>query len=123
MEVPAEGGKPIRLLPSQDGVVCATYSPDATRIAVWTKNGLEIIVLADGKRGLVFKWNPAIDGSFRSSGIGGLAWSKRGDEIAFALLKEKTGRSELWVVDQAGTNPRKIYSTKEGRIVISEFVD
>lgn len=121
MQVPTVGGNPIRLLPSHDGVVCATYSPDGGRIAVWTKNGLEI--LADHERRLVFKWNPAIDGSFRSWGIGGLAWSKRGDEIAFALLKQKTGQSELWVVNQTGANPRKIYSTKEGRIIVSEFVD
>jgi len=120
MEVPAVGGNLIPLLPSQDGAVCATYSPDGRRMAVWTKNGLEI--LADHERRLVFKWNPAIDGSFRSWGIGGLAWSKRGDEIAFAL-QQKTGQSELWVVNQTGANPRKIYSTKEGRIIVSEFVD
>jgi dipeptidyl aminopeptidase/acylaminoacyl peptidase len=124
MQVPAEGGKPTRLLPPEAGVVSVAYSPDGRRIAVWTKNGLEVLTPANGERSLVFKWNPTSDGYiFRSWGIGGLAWSRKTGQIAFALSKGKTGESELWLVNEAGTDSRRIYSAKEGRIVVSDFLD
>jgi hypothetical protein len=122
MEVPDEEGNPTPLLLPEDGVVAATYSSDGRQMAVWTKNGLEILSLANVERRLAFKWNTGKDGYiFRSWGAGGLAWGS--GEIAFSLLNKKTSESELWVVNQDGTDAKRIYSTKDGQIVVSGFLE
>jgi Tol biopolymer transport system component len=124
MEVSADGGEQTVLLPPGDGAVSAAYSPHGREIAAWTKKGLEILDLANGDRNLVFRPSSVGDGYiFRSWGIGGLAWSKVGNEIAFSLLNRKTGQSELWVVSEDGRNARSIYSTKEGQVVVSAFLE
>lgn len=124
MEVPAEGGSPIRLLPPEDGVVTAAYSSDGQDMAIWTKKGLEILSLANGGRRIAVKLD-AIEGSyiFRSWGTVGLAWRGASGEIAFSLLNKKTSESELWVVNQDGTDAKRVYSTKDGQIVVSGFLD
>ena len=123
MEISEEGGKPVQLLGPEDGVVSATYSADGQRIAVWTKRGLEILLPSNGDRRLAFKWKPGEDGYiYRSWGTGGLAWGSAG-QIAFSLLNKNTGQSELWVVNQDGTDAKKIYATRDGQIVVSEFLN
>jgi hypothetical protein len=123
MEVSDEGGNQKRLLLPEDGVAAATYAPEGRQMAVWTKKGLEILSLANGDRRLAFKWEPSKDGYiFRAGAAGGVAWSATG-EIAFSLLSKKTRESELWVVNQDGTNAKRVYSTKDGHVLVGGFLD
>jgi WD40-like Beta Propeller Repeat len=124
MQVSEDGGNPTQLLPPEDGVASATYSADGRQLALWTKTGLEILSTANGQLRLIFAWNPSTkDYIFRSWGTGGLAWCAASGQIAFSLLNEKTLQSDLWVVNEDGSNPRRIYSTTDGQIVVSQFIE
>jgi hypothetical protein len=52
----------------------------------------------------------------------GLTWSRNLDKIAFAILNQNSGESELWTVSSDGANAVKIYSTRLGRICYPAFI-
>lgn len=122
LDMPSQGGEQTVLVPAKDGAISAAYSPDGREVVVWMKEGLEIVALDSGDRRVVLKRAAiGLDYFFRSWGIGGLAWSEE-RKIAFSVVKKKTTKSELWIVNADGTNPKRIYATTAGRILVSQFI-
>jgi Tol biopolymer transport system component len=116
MSVSTSGGEP-RLL--AEGVVAACYSPDGKRLAMVATGGLQILDLETEQRKLIVPWEKLPNYRYLS---GGLTWSRDLDKIAFGILNQNSGESELWTVSSDGTNATKIYGTKLGRISYPAFV-
>jgi hypothetical protein len=116
INISASGGEP-RLL--TEGVVDACYSPDGKRLAIVATGGLQILNLETEQRKLIVPWEKLPNYKYLS---GGLTWSRDLDKIAFGILNQNSGESELWTVSSDGSNATKIYGTKLGRISYPAFV-
>lgn len=116
MNVSAGGGEPKLLA---EGVVDACYSPDGKRLAMVATGGLQILDLETQQRKLIVPWENLPNYKYMS---GGLTWSRDLEKIAFPILNQNSGESELWTVSSDGANATKIYGTKVGRISYPAFV-
>ena len=110
LEMPSHGGEQTVLVPPEDGAMSAAYSPDGREIVVWMKEGLEIVALDSGDRRVVLKRaSIGSDYSFRSWGMGGLAWSEEG-QIALSLGRLEPQEN---LCNHSGANSgESIYSIK-----------
>lgn len=116
MNVSASGGEPKLLA---EGVVDACYSPEGKRLAMVATGGLQILDLETLQRKLIVPWENLPNYRYVS---GGLTWSRDLDKIAFGILAQNSGESELWTVSSDGANATKIFGTKLGRISNPAFV-
>jgi Tol biopolymer transport system component len=116
MSVSASGGEPKLLA---EGVVAACYSPDGKRLAIVATGGLQIFDPETQQRHLIVPWEKFPNYRYLS---GGLTWSRDLNKIAFAILNQNSGESELWTVSSDGANATKIYGTKLGRISYPAFI-
>jgi Tol biopolymer transport system component len=116
LNISASSGEPKLLA---EGVVDACYSPDGKRLAMVATGGLQILDLETQQRKLIVPWEKLPNYRYLS---GGLTWSRGLDKIAFAILNQNSGESELWTVSSDGANAIKIFGTKLGRISYPAFV-
>lgn len=116
MRVSMTGGEPTALA---EGVVDACYSPDGKRLAMVASGGLQIWDPMKEERKLIVPWNSLPNHKYLAVG---LTWSKALDKIAFGIMNQSTGESELWIVSSEGNDATKIYSTKVGRISFPTFM-
>lgn len=110
------------VLDSEETVMAACYSPDATRVAILSVKGLEVIRLADSTRTLILSWSQLPNPQFRT---GGLVWSPLSDRLAFAMFDTKKSQSALWTVSSEGKDLTKIYSQSEsdGYLIACSFLE
>ena len=108
------------LLGPEVGVTAACYSPDGTRLAAITAQGLEIIKLPGLER-VVIVPKSSFAGS-QPYPPGSLIWSRTQDLIAFSLRNEQLAQSQLWTVSTDGSKLRQIYTEKDARITASSFI-
>jgi hypothetical protein len=116
-----DNGSATELLSSDNGVLSFCFAPDGKRIALWTKNGLEILTVSDMSRRVLLpieRLNPSY--RLRASNIG---CSRTEDKIAYALLNIETKSAEMWTVLSDGSGAKKIYSTQRGIIQHLSFVE
>ena len=116
MRVSSKGGAPTVLA---EGVVDACYSPDGKRLAMVASGGLQIWDQVTDERTLIVPWNDLPNHKYLAVG---LTWSRTLDRIAFGIMNQSTGESELWTASSDGTKVNKIYSTKDGRISFPTFI-
>jgi Tol biopolymer transport system component len=116
LNISASGGEPKLLA---EGVIDACYSPDGKRLAMVATGGLQILDPETQQRKLIVPWEKLSNYRYVS---GGLTWSRDLDKIAFGILNQNSGESELWTVSSDGANATKILGTKLGRISNPAFV-
>jgi len=116
MSVSTSGGE-AKLL--TEGVVDACYAPDGKRLAMVANGGLQILDPETQQRKLIVPWEKLPNYRYVS---GGLTWSRDLDKIAFGIVNQNSGESELWTVSSDGANATKIYGTTRGRISNPAFV-
>jgi len=116
MRVSRKGGEPT---PLAEGVVDACYSPDGKRLAMVANGGLQIWDPVKDERTLIVPWNTLPNHKYLAVG---LTWSQTLNKIAFGIINQSTGESELWTVSSEGSDAKKIYSTKSGRISFPAFI-
>lgn len=105
----------------EEGISAACYSPDGTRLAVFSKIGLEIVELLDLKRTLILSWDGLPNPQFRT---GGLIWSGQQNKIAFAMSDKQEKECNLWTISSDGKDLRKIYGQPEndGYLIACSFI-
>jgi Tol biopolymer transport system component len=116
-----DNGSATELLSSQDGVLSFCYAPDGKRIALWTKDGLEILTISDMSRRVLLPIG-RLGPSYRLR-ASNMSWSRTEDKIAYALLNIETKSAEMWTILTDGSDATKIYSTKRGVIQHLSFVE
>jgi Tol biopolymer transport system component len=116
MRVSSTGGEPTVLA---EGVVDACYSPDGKQLAIVTTGGLQIWDPMKDERKLIVPWDRLPNYKYLAVG---LTWSKTMDKIAFAILNQTKGESELWTVSSEGKDAKKIFSNRGGRISFPAFI-
>ena len=91
---------------------------------MWSKPGLEVMVLRDSSRVVILPRGKLPDRIYQGSGAGGLAWSRTNDKIAIALIDEQSNESELWTINSDGSSVDKIHSMPmaEGKITVAGYV-
>ena len=113
LAVPSIGGSEKLLLAESEGASSAGYSPDGTRIAVWTRNGLEILNEADESRKLVLPLSKISGFNLSSARI---SWSGLHDRIVFPLVNRRTGRYGIWWVSPEGQDFTQLYDGTDSQI-------
>jgi Tol biopolymer transport system component len=100
--VPLNGGPARTIVRDVSKVYDApAISPDGKLVAFLSAKGrIETVLLASGKRSVV------VEGPL-SSGVGGLAWSPDGKELAY-LVPSEDGSSSLYVVKADGSDRKRI---------------
>ncbi len=119
MAISESGGTPQLVLGPEEGVAAVSCSPTASHVALWTRNGVEILHLANGVRTVLVPRDTAGKHRFLN---GGIALSKTGQRIAYALFNTQDKQHEIWTVMVDGTGAKPIYATREGRLTVSSFV-
>ncbi len=119
MRVDAAGGNPSVLFSREEGIASAAYARDCDCFAMWSAKGLEIVNRADLSRRLVMSSSSFLN--FVVVG-GSLAWSQTQNLIAFSLFNTKAQQYELWTIRGDGSDARSIHASKDGRIIVSGFV-
>jgi Tol biopolymer transport system component len=123
MRVPLSGGEPAVLLgPGTNEVTAVCYAPDGQRLALMTKEGLELLDLKEQKRTVIRPWSEMPNKQFQT---GGLAWLRTQDKIAFTLFDNQTHEYEIWTVPSSGRDAKKIYrgNQADGRVVIMSSIN
>lgn len=120
MSVDPSGGSVAEISPADEGVVGAAFGAGTTRLALLSRNGVEILDLATKDRVTLLKIDQLGGRAFR---VGGICWSRTLDEIAVSVFDPKSWRSELWVVSRGGGGePRSLYAIKNATIERPGFV-
>ena len=120
MKIPPTGGNPAVVFGPSEHVGAVAFSPDNARFAMWTARGLEIVDASTLARNVVLPASALPDLVLQA---GSLAWSKKQDLLALALVNTQTGASELWTVAGDGANARPIYHVNDGRLYLGAFVE
>lgn len=105
-----------------DPVAGVCYSPDGKRLAIWSKEGLEVLDISTGNRSTIFDIKPLLgEYEFHASGI---IWSPYSNKIAFSLFNLKKNEYELWIVNDSGGDAYKIFSqsAQKGNLVVDSFI-
>ena len=110
MRVPSGGGESTILLGDADEVSVVCYNREGDRLAMWSKPGLEVMVLRDSSRVVILPRGKLPNRIYQGSGAGGLAWSRTNDKIAIALINERSKESELRTINSHGSSVDKIHS-------------
>jgi hypothetical protein len=118
VRVAAEGGESTVFL--EPPIVDARYSPDGTRLAVVAESGLTVLGIPQLNSQVIVPWDTMPDYTYQAGT--GLGWSASQDTIAFSFLNKKTNRFEIWTVSSNGTNLKRIYEHKDGKIVSLSFI-
>jgi hypothetical protein len=121
MRVSLSGGKPEVLFEPNAGVAIACYAPDGERLAMLTREGLEIFDIENPRRMIILSWYKVPQ---RELTFGGLIWSATLDKIAFSLFNKQSSEYEIWMVSGNGADAQKIYSHSQnkGRINVAGFI-
>jgi hypothetical protein len=91
-----------------DGILAASYSPNGKEVGLWSKNGLEVLDRATGKRTVIL---PRTDLPGRSYQVGsGLGWSRE-DTLMIPLSNTRTKKYELLKISRDG-HVKTIYSSQ-----------
>lgn len=78
LRVSPSGGEPRSLLePPDEPVAAFCYAPDGKRLAIWAKQGLELLETSDGKRTLILPWTKLSNYEYH----GGVVWLGHGHRI------------------------------------------
>ena len=120
MRVASQGGEPVLLLGPEDGTAGVCYGPNGKQLAVLTNKGLEIIDAPAMTRTVILLWVQLPD---HRLDFGTLSWSRTLNKLALALFNKQMHRHELWTISTDGTDPRCIYSVKEGTIGAVSFIE
>jgi Tol biopolymer transport system component len=116
-----DNGSATEFLSSDNSVLSFCYAPDGKRIALWTKDGLEILTVSDKSRRVLLPIQQ-LSPSYRLR-ASNLSWSRTEDKIAYALLNIDTKSAEMWTILSDGSDAKKIYSTQRGIIQHLSFVE
>lgn len=116
MRVSKKGGGPTAIA---EGIVDACYLPDGERLAMVASGGLQIWDPVKDQRKIIVPWDTLPNHKYLAVG---LTWSKTLNKIAFGIINQSTGESELWIVSSEGTDAKKIHSTKGGRVSFPAFI-
>jgi hypothetical protein len=119
LSVSLSGGEPTTLLGPDVPVAAFCYAPDGKRLAIWGKEGLELLDTSGEPRTLILPWSKLANYAYRG---GGLAWSGIQDQIVLALFNKQSNQDELWTISSNGEDLRRIYSHKDGRIILCSFI-
>jgi hypothetical protein len=120
MKISPAGGSPAVVFGPSEHVGAVAFSPDNARFAMWTPRGLEIVDASTLARNVVLSTSALPDLVLQS---GSLAWSRKQDLLALALVNTQTGASELWTVATDGSSARPIYHVNDGRLYLGGFAE
>jgi hypothetical protein len=120
MAISPAGDDPREIFGPSEHVGGIAFAPSNARFSMWTVRGLEIVDAATLARTVIL---PAASLPGYVLQAGSLAWSRRQDLIALALVNSQTGSSELWTVATDGANARPIYRVNQGRLFLGSFVE
>lgn len=120
MAVFPAGGDPRVVFGRAEQVGAVAFGPDNERFAIWTARGLEMVEAATLARTVILPSSSLPNYVLQA---GSLAWSRKQDLLALALVNTRTGASELWIVASDGTNARPIYRVNNGRLYLGSFVE
>jgi hypothetical protein len=96
-------------LGQEEGVVAAAAGPNG-QIAVFTKNGIEVLTSGSGQRRLLL---PIVNLNNRKYSGGGMVWLKRSGILALSLLASNETAGELWVIP-IGDGSARVITRKQG---------
>jgi len=121
MSVSPSGGQPNLILEKQEGTAASCYAPDGKRLAVLSKNGLEILEPTEPSRKVIVPLSSLPNVQLL---MGSLICSRTQDVIAFSVFNRETKQYELWTVSSDGTGLSQIYSQgeKDGKLTVSSFI-
>lgn len=109
-----------QFLAEAEGVVVAAYSAEGKEIAFWSKNGLEVLTLANLNRTVVRSVG-SLPG-YQFYGGGGLGWSPDGGAFALALRNTLTDTYEVLTISRDGGRLNQLYTSSQFRIFSVAFV-
>jgi len=107
LSISSIGEREAVVLEENEGTASACYAPDGKHIAVWTKNGLEVLTESDGARKVVLPWNSILGFKITASRI---FWSGIHDRIVFPLVKSSNKQYGIWWISPEGQDFTRLYN-------------
>jgi Tol biopolymer transport system component len=121
MKLDLSSGEIVTVIDEPVAGVC--YSPDGKRLAIWSKEGLEVLDTSTGNHLTIFDIKPIL-GEYEFH-AGGIIWSPYSNKIAFSLFNLKKNEYELWTINDNGGSAKMIFSqsAQKGNIIVDSFIN
>lgn len=113
LSVSSTGARETVVLEENEGAASACYSPDGKHLAVWTKNGLEVLTESDGSRKVILPWNAIPGFNITAARI---FWSGMHDRIVFPLVKSRNKQYGIWWISPEGQDFTRLYEGVDAQI-------
>lgn len=121
MMVSTAGGHSNTILDKPEGIAASCYASDGKRLAILSKNGLEILEVESSRRNVIVPLSALPNVQLV---MGSLICSRTKDLIAFSVFNRGSKQYELWTVSSDGTALSHIYNQgeKDGKLTVSSFI-